>query len=320
VIWLTWRQHRAEALAVGLLVAALGIILYVLGEPMRALFPQGVAQCTVVPVGRDCQLAVTRLQQGYEYATPMLILLNFVPFGIGAFLGAPLLAREWESGTWQLAWTQAIPRLRWLAVKLGALGALAMLSALAFSAAVTWYRQPLDLFGHFEIDGFDVVGIAPMAYALFAFAVSAAFGLLLRRSLPALAIALVVFVAVRFTVAGFLRPHYRAPIRLTEAIPPGSGEVRTNTASAKDWIIGQGVQDSTGRRLSGLEAAIVEHKAMDAGLDPTTYLHDNGYQRWVVYQPANRFWPFQLIEGGLFVGLSVILLVLVVRRIRRRAG
>ena len=70
----------------------------------------------------------------------MLSLLNLVPFAIGAFLGAPLFARELESGTWQLAWTQAVPRMRWLTVKLVALGGLTVALTVAFAALVTWYR------------------------------------------------------------------------------------------------------------------------------------------------------------------------------------
>lgn len=317
--WLTWRQHRGEALALGLLVAAIGIALVVLGLPMHALFPLGADHCAVPPLDHACRIGLTQLQQDYRYATPILTLLNLVPFAIGAFLGAPLLARELEAGTWQLAWTQAVPRMRWLAVKLTALGTLTVLLTAAFSALVSWYRQPLDLFGHFEIDGFDVSGAVPVAYALFAFAIAAVAGMLLRRSLPALAAALVAFVAVRVTVAGWLRPHYRTPVTLIEAIPAGSGDVNVGPVNLRDGILDEGISDAAGHRLNDLAASMVERKAMDAGMDPTTYLHDQGFHRWVSYQPADRFWTFQLIETGIFVGLAAILLVLVIWRIKRRA-
>ena len=211
--WLTWRQHRGEALALGLMVAVIGIILLVLGLPMHDLFPLGANHCAVPPIDDGCRIGLTQLQQDYGYATPILTLLNLVPFAIGAFLGAPLLARELEDGTWQLAWTQAVPRMRWLAVKLTALGMLTVLLTAVFSSLTTWYHQPLDLLGRFEIDGFDVSRVVPLAYALFAFAVAAAGGALLRRSLPAMAVALVAFVAVRATVAVWLRPNYRTSIR-----------------------------------------------------------------------------------------------------------
>src|SRR3981189_1531026 len=210
--WLTWRQHRGEALALGLMVAVIGIILLVLGLPMHDLFPLGANHCAVPPIDDGCRIGLTQLQQDYGYATPILTLLNLVPFAIGAFLGAPLLARELEDGTWQLAWTQAVPRMRWLAVKLTALGMLTVLLTAVFTSLTTWYHQPLDLLGRFEIDGFDVSRVVPLAYALFAFAVAAAGGALLRRSLPAMAAPLCDLVAVRATVAVWLRPNYRTPI------------------------------------------------------------------------------------------------------------
>jgi hypothetical protein len=319
--WLTWRQHRGEAVTLAVLVAAIGIILVLLGVPMHALFPLGTDHCVVPPLDQTCRIGLTQLQEGYGYARPMLILFNLVPFAIGAFLGAPLLARELEAGTWQLAWTQAVPRMRWLAVKLTALATLTLLLTAAFSALATWYRQPLDLFGsaRFEIDGFDVSGLTPPAYALFAFALATAAGMLLRRSLPALAAALVAFVAVRVTIAGWLRPHYRTPITLIEAIPARSRDVKVGTANLRDWILDEGISDPAGKRFHGLAATIEEHKALDAGTDPTTYLHDQGFHRWVTYQPADRFWIFQLTESGIFVGLAIILLALLMLRINRRA-
>jgi hypothetical protein len=317
--WLIWRQHRAEALALALLVTTIGITLLVLGLPMHRLFPLGADHCAAPPVDDTCRYGLAQLQQNYGYATTILILLNFIPFAIGAFLGAPLLARELEAGTWQLAWTQAIPRTRWLAAKLTALGMLTVLLTVIFSAVTTWYRQPLDLFGRFDITGFDVSGVVPAAYALFAFALGAAAGALLQRSLPALAIALVAFVVARVTVAGWLRPIYQAPLSLIEQVPAGSDDMRVATGNLHDGILDQGYSDAAGNHLSDLTVSIVEHKAREAGIDPAIYLHDHGYHRWVIYQPADRYWTFQLIETGIFVGLATILLVLLIRRVRRRA-
>jgi hypothetical protein len=58
--------------------------------------------------------------------------------------------------------------------------------------------------------------------------------------------------------------------------------------------------------------------ATDAGVNLTTYMHNHGIQRWVDYQPADRFWTFQYIEAGIFVGLAAILLAAVIWRVKRR--
>ncbi|WP_433042353.1 ABC transporter permease subunit [Dactylosporangium sp. CS-033363] len=250
----------------------------------------------------------------------MLILLNFAPFAIGGFLGAPLLARELEAGTWQLAWTQAVPRRRWLAVKVVALGTAGVLLAGGLAAVIAWYRRPLDLLGGgLDITAFDLTGTAPMAYTLFAFALGVAAGVVLRRSLPAAAGALVVFVAVRVTVAGWIRPHFVAPVTRVEAYVPGSGDIPEGTSNVRDMVLDQGFVDAGGRRITGLGAVILEGRAREGGGDPTVYLHDHGIRHWVVYQPMERYWTFQLIESATFAGLAVLLLALVFLRLRRPA-
>ncbi|GIH05277.1 transporter [Rhizocola hellebori] len=316
--WLIWRQHRAEALALVVLIAAIGAALVIVGQPMHDLFPNGASRCVPPTTDRACIVGLATLQQSYDFAAPMLALLNFVPLAIGAFLGAPLLARELELGTWQLAWTQAVPRMRWLAAKLVALAGLTVALGAAFTGAVAWFRQPLDLFGRFDITGFDLSGIVPMAYGLFAFAIAALAGALLRRSLPAYATAIVVFVTVRIAVATWLRPQFRAPITLTQEIPPGSRELRL-AAKPLDWNLGEGFADASGKHFSELSSTIWEHKATDAGIDPATYLHEHGILRWITYHPADRLAGFQLIESTLYVGLAALLLALLVWRVKRRA-
>lgn len=317
--WLMWRQHRTEALALAIFVGIVALALFVLGRPMHALFPLGPAHCLTPPPDQACRSALVRLQQDYGYSTAVLILLNFAPYTIGGFLGAPLLARELEAGTWQLAWTQAVPRRRWLAFKVVVLGTVSVLLAAGLSAVIGWYRRPLDLLGGFDITGFDLTGIAPMAYTLFAFALGVAAGAVLRRSLPAAAGAFVVFLAVRFTVAGWIRPHFVTPVTRIEAFVPGSHDITDGTSNVRDMILDQGFIDAAGRHITGLGAVLMEGKAREGGGDPTSYLHDHGIQRWVVYQPIERFWTFQLIETVTFVGLAVLLLALVFWRIRRPA-
>jgi hypothetical protein len=48
------------------------------------------------------------------------------------------------------------------------------------------------------------------------------------------------------------------------------------------------------------------------------YLHAHGMKGWDIYQPADRFWIFQLIEAGSYLILVAALLVLVRWRVRHR--
>ena len=63
----------------------------------------------------------------------------WLPAVIGAFAGAPLLARELEFGTFRYVWTQGAGRTRWLVALLlaGVLGVAALGTALG--ALLGWY-------------------------------------------------------------------------------------------------------------------------------------------------------------------------------------
>src|SRR5262249_30193792 len=150
-----------------------------------------------------------------------IIWLNLLPALLGIFLGAPLVAREWEQGTFRLAWTQSVTRMRWLALKLsGVLGA-ALLATAALTALLTWWFAPLDHFGglYFPL-AFDLEGAVPVAYAAYGLALAVAMGALLRRVVPAMAATVAGFLAIRVPVELWLRPRYLPPITLTGA--PGS--------------------------------------------------------------------------------------------------
>ncbi|HZM81987.1 MAG TPA: hypothetical protein VFC19_40220 [Candidatus Limnocylindrales bacterium] len=322
MIWVTWRQHRTETLVLTGIVAAVGLILVVLGLPMHGLFPDGAAACANADLttGDPCALALAKLRAKYDYTTTLSLLLNLIPFGIGAFLGAPLLAREMEAGTWQLAWTQAVPRMRWLAVKLGALAGLTVALTAAFSAIISWYRIPLDVFeGRLGGVAYEVEGVVPVAYGLFAFALATAAGVLLRRSIGGLAVAMVVFVATRIAVAGFARPEFAKAQVLVEAIPERGPGVQIGTDNTTDWVLGQTFLDSSGHELSETTLNDLGGDAADAGVNIMTYMHSKGIQRAVTYHPGDRFWDFQLIEAGLFIGAAALLVALVVWRVRRRS-
>ena len=256
--WLIWRQHRTEVCVLGLLVGAFGVVLLVLGTQAHDLFPGGPARCAG-PAGAagDCAAAFRRLDDEYGYAENLLAAFYLVPVVIGAFLGAPLLARELEDGTWQLAWTQAVPRMRWLAAKLAGLAGVTVALTASFTAVLTWFRQPFDAWeGRFQYDAFDLEGLVPVAYALFAFGVATAAGAILRRSLPAFGVAFGAFLGARMLVALLARPAYATPLTTTEPVPVGGSKDQAGhrpVSGFADWMIEHGYADATGRRLSSTE-------------------------------------------------------------------
>lgn len=151
--WVTWRQHR---LAFACLVAAVGTGgLYLLAGGLQIHDARSALASCHPPGSPVCRQAVLHFQTTYGPAfTGTLDFLQLLPALVGAFIGAPLLARELERGTFRYAWTQGFGRTRWTVAKLGALGGAALLAAGAFSALVSWYSQPmtsLNLVGSFDV-------------------------------------------------------------------------------------------------------------------------------------------------------------------------
>ncbi|GGJ70652.1 hypothetical protein [Streptomyces brasiliensis] len=75
---------------------------------------------------------------------------------------------------------------------------------------------------------FDARGFAPIGYAVFAFTFATVAGLVLRRTLPAMALTLAVFAAVQLLVPNVIRAHYLPPEKATVAF----------TTEARDRALG----------------------------------------------------------------------------------
>jgi len=303
MIWVSWRQHRGQAIACLGLLAVLAIYAVVLGDSMRTAFGQdGLITCLARSQGTGCPDAITTFTNrfGSEVNVAFWSVTLIVPGLIGVLVGAPLIARELEYGTWRLAWSQTVSRARWLTVKLGLVtGGLVVFGA-AMTALITWYRAPMDrLTGRFLPNIYDFEGLVLTAYILCAFGFAVLAGLLLRRSIPAMVAAFVPWLAIRLVVEFLFRPHFEAPLTYTQVCPQNSpcfggeglGFLPPVTGHIGDWVLGQG---------GGLGANQVGNT-------------------WL-YQPADRFWTFQSIEAGIFVLLTAAALGATIWLLHRRAA
>ncbi|MFJ7265937.1 ABC transporter permease subunit [Streptomyces sp. NPDC099050] len=332
MIWLTWRQYRVQTLAALAALAALAIFLVVTGFQMRDTYDSTVAGCQ----GGACETAKDALVAEYKtlsyYVTALLIA---VPGIIGVFWGAPLIARELEAGTHRLVWNQSITRGRWLLVKLATVGLAAVAVTGLLSLLVTWWASPVD---RITLDRFSPLlfggrAIAPLGYAAFAFTAGACAGLLLRRTVPAMAATLVLFTAVQILVPFAIRPHYTTPERADVALnalgmaPPGSdakpvgakdgwqgsdirltgsgdnARVTVGVYRPGDWVVSDPgpVLNPAGKELRGAEGCA------DPKVDPLECFARSDLHAVVEYQPADRYWSFQWIETGIFLALSGLL-------------
>ncbi len=316
MIWLTWRQQRVEALMAAAVMAALAALLLVTGRHAEAVYRQsGLAGCTGRQSG-GCAAAMDRYSSHFTSLLSLTNWFNLVPLVLGVLLAAPIVL-ELEQGTHRLAWTQSITRRRWLAARLGAAVAAAAVAGLALTLLMTWWRGPFDhIDGRLGASAFDFEGSVPIAYTVFAAALVLAAGVVTRRTLVAVAVGLVGFLALRFGTEGWLRFHYLAPLH--RSWTPGGAPPR---GEASGWISDSGLSmpasfhgsPATLARACGLTGTS-PHQLEVAG----PCLRHQGAMQYAVYQPETRFWALQGIETALFLGLAALLFGLAAWWVMRR--
>src|ERR1700733_8823589 len=159
MIWVSWRQHRSEAF--GCLAVLIGLAIYAIlvGTSMRTAFGHdSLAPCLARSQGAGGPTGVTAFMNEFGSGVNVAFwaVALIVPGLIGVLVGAPLIARELEFGTWRLAWSQTVSRARWLSVQLALVtGGLVVVGA-AMTALITWYRAPMDrITGRFVRNVFD---------------------------------------------------------------------------------------------------------------------------------------------------------------------
>jgi hypothetical protein len=253
--------------------------------------------------------------------------LQLLPALIGAFAGAPIIAREFETGTFRFAWTQGFGRTRWVVAKLAPLAVILAAAACPIGTLFSWYYQPLisagDSNGKLFPTVFDLSGFALAGWTLTAFALGAFAGALIRRVIPAMFATLAVWAGLAILTGTYLRENYLPPRVSTSLNEPHPAWVMSQqwTFSGKPASL-----DAINRALAPIDARADSFQIFSPGpstpanVDPFKYLTQHGYALLTTYQPDSRFWLFQWIEGGWLLGLSVLLLGVTVWLVRRRAS
>jgi len=343
MIWLTWRQSRGGVLTMAALLAVLAVILGVTGPSLAHDYSAGLAACGS---GGDCSAFLEQFfDDNFAPFLAVTAVMLVLPALIGVFWGAPLIARELEAGTHRLVWNQSITRTRWLAVKLGLTALAAMTVAGLGSLAVTWWASPIDSaadFPRMEPLSFAARGIVPVGYTVFAFALGVTVGMLVRHTLPAMAITLAVFVAVQIAVPLMVRPHLLPPTRSTIEITESNVSrfiranddllVEANVASADAWVLSSHIRDASGHAVAVISMPSTSgpcaspppdaEEHADPGDDPyvaacLAEIQRLGYRQQTTYHPSSRFWPFQWYEAGIYTALALGLAGFSAWRIRR---
>ena len=343
MIWLTWRQFRAQALAGMAVLAAVTIYLLITGLHMHHAYAADLATCVLQ---NDCSDVLNQFQQSYDAPFHLLELLAIVAPGlIGIFWGAPLIARELETGTNQLVWNQSVTRTRWLVVKLTGVGAASIVAAGLLSYLLTWWAGPLDQItgNRFAAMTFATRDLVPIAYAAFAFALGTTVGLLMRRTIPAMAVTLAVFIGIQILVPAGIRPNLlpstTAIFPVNQATASQANGIYTSDGGSEIYIVGLPIppgawvlsttpmEDSSGQVIAasthlncfpGLNAPTPSKGGRPDVNQSVACLAVYDLHQTVTYQPSNHYWPLQWYETGIFFTLAGALSGLCFWSIRRR--
>ncbi len=335
-----WVQTRPQTLFAAAALAAFALVAAITGVHLSHLFHSLVAHCHI-----GCALANQQfLSHDHFMDRTLSIVARVVPALLGMFWGAPLLTRELETGTFRLVWTQTVSRTRWTITKLvmGALGTVLIAGLLTLT--ITWWYRALDPLASNQYGVFDRRDVVPIGYALFGFAAGALIGAIVRRTVPAMATTLGVFIFARVAVQSWVRPHLLTPVTHSESLGSADQFGIASLNGGAPTVVAQGSGPPSSWTLSthlltaaGQPASLAQRSAFvrdycpslanrPVGSIPGPGLHHavavptpaNGasqacmdkaahaFRLAVSYLPGDRYWTLQWLEAAVFVGLALL--------------
>ncbi|WP_371598508.1 hypothetical protein [Streptomyces sp. NBC_00564] len=311
-VWAALRLHRTPLriwCALVALTAAGMVWAYVLGADAVREWSHSVASCAMAT---GCVDTLDGTYEFYDLVTGLATsAIAYLPYLVAAWAGATLVARDLESGTSALAWTQSVTPARWLAAQLAVPAALitAGTTVLVLLHRLVW-ADGRDLLGvdWYNSDVFRANGPVAVGSALCALAVGALAGLLVRRTLPALGLALAVTVAVH-TLGDLYRVSLWPSVTVTGAA--------ASNLPADAAPLEHGVILTSGERI-GNNLACVDN---DTAVDLNRCMSKNGISDlWATYHPPSHFWPLQLMESAILLTLTALVVFLTFRVLKRRTA
>jgi len=326
--WFVLRQYRKQFLVFGILLAVFACFSILTSNHYWHIYQQATAACAQNPENPSCSDVSGSLPQSYGAVLRTVYVTSLtIPLVLGLFLGSPLLSKEYEEGTNKLAWTQSVSRRKWLTVKLAWALIFAALYGLAIGLLVNWWTRTPNAIDHSRFDAgqFDVQGMMPFAYSVFFTTIGFMMSAWFRKTLIALAVTLGLFVAFQVSFAQWVRAHYMTPVSVTAAMGPNAID---NKIPVGAWELQRAIVDKNGHtfdsfNLDNMPAdcrALIEQlkggggitvKAIGPGhgegADPVdTCLNSAGYHQTAKYQPPYRYWDFQRIETGIYLGMGAL--------------
>jgi ABC-type transport system involved in multi-copper enzyme maturation permease subunit len=337
-------QHRAAFITVFATLVALVIVTVVGHNAVSASYAAYLAAgCTLAhPTNLGVCANTANSFADVPTFTPIVIALRLFPVIVGSFVGAPLIAREMESGTFRLAWTQGVGRTRLI------LGTLATLALVVVPVTIAlgllfggWYVHPYEVINvgvgnHWQASLFMTTWWTATASVLFALALGALVGALVKRTVAAIASTAAVSCGV-LLVLGQLLPRVLSigtvvsshiflngmePGAIDQSATAGQGPaggwlVRSWYTGSHGQVLGARAGERVGARV---DRAYELKDGSNSATSATRWLTQHHDTYWVAYQPADHFWMLQAVVGLVLLVLAALCVAAVLRcvEVRRR--
>ena len=237
------RRFRHETIGITVGLAGVGLLALVTGRSMNSNYhSSGLATCLAGGSESQCRELVEQFGDKFNSLQFLIVPLVLLPALLGAFVGAPLVARELEAGTHRFLWTQGVTRQRWFAYTSAVAVAVTLLAGALYALiAGAWLDTTNTVTGERFGRLYDFQGVVPIGASAFAVAAGIACGVIIRRTVPAMVATLGIFIVVRVFTAVVLRPHFM-PVKTLD-IPLADGDP---LGDAGAWVLSERVFDGDG--------------------------------------------------------------------------
>ena len=303
---LTLKQHRFEIAAAAIASLVIGVAaLWVNAQLLGVNVPPGCFDAWMHgggTAGVDCDKLVQAFveinngQAGQVFAATAVL-----PFLVGLLGGVPLVGRELEARTAQMAWALAASRRRWFGRQLWPILLVLGATVIFAAAATTVLEDTRRLMSSYFFMDYGLYGPLVVARAFAALGLGLVTGAALGRTLPALIVGGLLCVIVVGAASG-LRDAW------LHAQPLIAFEQATTEAADFDGIL----LEQAWRAPDGTIIREVDAMALAAAAgatDPYVWLIDGGYdtvQLGVTAETARGWLPLE-IAGTTTLGLVLIL-------------
>jgi hypothetical protein len=333
--WITWRQHRGTLAGFAALAGAFALLLLYAGLKVHDAYAVLLAHhCSVATTAGPCgRAAGVFLGQPYDLlANGAALALHVWPVLIGMFLGAPLLAREYEAGTLRFAWTQGTGRLRWAATQFALLAAATAVVSCGLGALAGWASQPFAALGYasrWQAGQFDTTVITAAGWAVAAFALGTLLGAVVRRTVAGMAVtgaAVAALAAVTYWKLDYLLLSTHPRVGPDQGLAQANFALPTIDTYAQpaypgppgSWLVRGYFEGPTGRPLGPGAVQAVTRRLLSAKPSAgTQWLATHHVSLLVAYQPAARFWLWQGVAGGILLLFAAALFAATLLLLRR---